>query len=67
MTSNPSPSPPRMAVVGTSTPDALTGLEQLPRRPSPSNGAPTFRLLASAGTNQIVLAPSPPTGLLDQT
>src|SRR6266567_9193768 len=49
------------------TPSAVTGLEELPRSPSPSNGVVTRSPSAVAGTSQIVLMPSAAKGRLDQT
>jgi hypothetical protein len=66
MTWSPLPSSPSMAAAGTATSWALIGLEALPRRPRPSNGPATFRPAVSAGTSQMVLAPSAASGRLDQ-
>src|SRR5215467_6146249 len=49
------------------TVSAVTGLEWLPRSPSPSNGAVTRSPSALAGTSQMVLIPSAANGRLDQT
>ena len=67
MMSKPPPSGPSMAARGTTTPSAVTGLEALPRSPSPLKGAGMRRPAAAAGTSQIVLAPSAASGRLDQT
>ena len=63
--SRPAPSSPSRAVDCTET--AWTGLDALPRSPNPSNGAPTFNPLASAGTSQRVAPAAAVAGRLVHT
>jgi hypothetical protein len=67
MSWSPRPSSPSMALWDTLTSVAVTGLEALPRNPSPSNVPATFKPAASAGTSQMVLRPSAASGRLDHT
>ena len=67
MSWSPRPSSPSMAPRDTPTSVAVTGLEALPRNPSPSKAPATFRPGASAATSQRVLGPSAASGRLDHT
>src|SRR5688572_29834443 len=65
--SRPPPSAPSIAALSTFAALAVIGLDALPRRPSPSNGALTFRQGAPLGCNHSVDGPSPASGLLVHT
>src|SRR5881392_966266 len=65
--SRPPPSAPSIAVLATVAPTAVIGLDALPRRPSPSNVALTFKPGAPLGTSHSVEGASPASGLLVQT
>src|SRR5205814_4802893 len=65
--SRPPPSAPSIAVFGTFAPLAVIGLDALPRRPRPSNGALTVKPGAPLGTSHKVDGPSPSIGLLVHT